>query len=282
MSKVTITYNGTSPATVTEVTGQTSPVSVTYAGNQITTVSDGSTKTLNCSGKYMSGNIGCAGKTLLCTNKIMNGTVTVKCESEITYLPVGGRIFYIHSDNGATYKFFDASYNEITTITVAGLANAKYYAIVSGTPSADKFYVYDSTNGLATNMEWGARGTNVGSSGNPPRINSIGSGKTNTAKCLSTSACFTPYTSGNTTIWKYLRDSINANSVGGCNDWFIGSRAEQDQLRSSGLVNWYSSNYIWSSVEYAADRAYFWLYRYSFWYYFNKDNQNGVVPFRAF
>lgn len=164
-------------------------------------------------------------------------------------LPVGGRIFYIHNDNGATYTFYDSNHNELPTQTVAGLANAAWYT-KTGTSTADKFYVYDTT-GLFTGT-WGMLGIETGINGN-----AIGSGKVNTNTYLTNYA-----SSIMGTMWTAIVNK-RTNLVGGCSDWYIGSMAEQDCLRNSSLVNWFNSYNIWSSCEsigsYSDEDAYVWV-----------------------
>mgnify|MGYP003301711216 CR=1 FL=1 len=233
-----ITHNG-------NTWNSSSDVSSLSISNGSTTASMGanSTKTLNCSGKIPSNNIVIGAKTLNCKGKVMAGNVVI---TTLTYLRVGGRIFYDNGSNGATYTFYDS--NIISTQTIAGLANAYYYTI-SGTPTKDRWYVYDSStmSGLWGYSAWG-----------PMTSNSIGSGKTNTATVLSKG------TPANNYAWKLIYDSRN-NSLNGCNDWFCASMAEQDKLRASGLVDWYTKSRIWSSVDNAQATAMMWDYAYSYW-----------------
>lgn len=68
-------------------------------------------------------------------------------DSNLTRLlmkPVGGTIFYVHSDNGAKYTFYDASYNRLITddSDVSTFEDAVWYT-VEGTPTADKYYVWN-------------------------------------------------------------------------------------------------------------------------------------------
>jgi len=189
--------------------------------------------------------------------------------SYITYLRVGGRIFYDNGSNGNTYRFFDSGYNEITDFSIAGLANAYYYAITAGSSSTARFYVYDNTHNLVSSKTWGKYGTSCSMTND-----GIGYGKTNTATMMSKSP--------DGTMWTWLRDTVNANNTGGCNDWFIASKAEQDKLRSSGLVNWYSNNSIWSSVETNSSNAYYWNYDRSLWSNYGKDYDYCAFAARAF
>jgi len=184
-------------------------------------------------------------------------------------LPIGGRIFYDNGDNGATYKFYDSSMNELTNQTVSGLANAVYYT-VRGTVESDRWYVYDNTThtdtiqgksvtftgGLSSDVLCGGYyNTTTGVTSN-----TIGSGKTNTQTVVNMGVP-TDYTPN---IWGYIKYCID-NRLNGCDDWFIASTAEQEQLRSSALVTWYNSNYIWASVEHSSTYASRWHYGNQYW-----------------
>ncbi len=198
-------------------------------------------------------------------------------DTEEDLLPIGGRVFYVNPDggSGATYTFYDENYNEITDQTVSGLANAVYYS-KTGTSASDKFYVYDTTNGLSTN-EWGYYGTETGATSN-----TIGSGKTNTAMIFAKGIQeWGDDDPSLPTVWKYISD-MRTNKVGGCDDWFVASEAEQALLKSSGLVTWYSNNNIWSSVESSSTNVWCWRCSSSGWYSYGKYGTYCVFGCRAF
>ena len=171
-------------------------------------------------------------------------------------LPIGGRIFYDDGDNSATYTFYDASGNVIAyngTNPETVLENAVSYE-VSGTPTQDRFYVFN--NELVTSKQWGKSGTSIGIT-----YGGIGFGKSNTQTALQQSGW------EEDSIFQYIMDS-NTNKLNGCNDWYIGSKAEQDKLRaveSTVGIDWYSSYYIWSSVEYSDTKVYSWPYYDTTW-----------------
>ena len=203
--------------------------------------------------------------------------------SEPNYLPIGGKIFYDDGDNGATYTFYNADKNEITYTDINSLDNAVYYT-VDGSGSKDRFYVvasdfsksdYDSTYGvnLGTSKYWGYYGITTSAT-----TNTIGSGKTNTAKVLAITDT-SQYASDS--IWEWLND-VNSNKYGGCDDWFIGSRAEYDALRETGKAgSLFDSEYLWSSVERASSRAYLWFYDDSEWIEYSENYGLNVVAFRT-
>ncbi|MCQ2397926.1 MAG: InlB B-repeat-containing protein [Sphaerochaetaceae bacterium] len=237
--------------------------------------------------------------------------------------PVGGRIFYVGKDNGATYEFYDVDGEKITgKQDVVGLVNAVYYRIVSGTPKADKFYVYDITNGLIENIQWGSYKNNrnesvsLGVTGRE-----IGQGKVNTAHALSMkeedkiggqsrkSLAFKDSNGGYETIWAYVsymngENGITSDSrelsdefgfsgnrrvrrIAGCRDWYIGSPEEYERLRASTLEPaWFEDvKMVWSSAEVNYNDAYSWLYidpTESFWSNSSKGSYCRAVLLRSF
>lgn len=200
---------------------------------------------------------------------------------------VGGRIFYDDGDNGATYTFYDAREQVITTHSISALANAVWYT-VKGTPTKDRFYVYDNTshkygdvditNGVsARELKWGYYRTSTGVT-----ANTIGSGKTNTQTILNMGVP-TDYTPN---IWGYIKDCRD-NKLNKCDDWFVASEVEQDKLRESGLVTWYNKSgdkHMWSSVEDTSSSLpyYACYWRGSSWYYDGKGSKGCTAAFRAF
>lgn len=235
---VTVTTNSSGRIVVYTVP---SGVSTSISGNVITITGDGATDINNASVR-----VAVAGDA--------NHTAppyrafTIKADYRLI---VGGRIFYVGDDNGATYKFWDSSGNELTTHTVDGLANAKYYRIISGTPTIDKFYVYDSNLlALVRAVQWGKYNTTIGITND-----GIGLGKSNTNAALAQSGW------EDDSIFACVQ-SWRTNNLRGCNDWYIGSASEHAELCNSGLVDWYSSmsTHIWTSVESTNKSAYSFSY----------------------
>ena len=194
---------------------------------------------------------------------------------------VGGRIFYDNGANSNTYTFYTEDGIVITDLSISGLTNAYYYD-KSGS-DADRFYAYDNTTHITggvsvtdgiTDKEiyWDYHMRNkIGIT-----TDGIGRGKTNTATALAFVSDW-----GNRDIWSYIKNCNNDN-LNGCNDWFIMSKVEQDKLRESGLVDWYNSENIWSSVEYDFGNARYWRYYGSDWGSNYKDYYNCAFAGRAF
>lgn len=200
----------------------------------------------------------------------------IEASGEGEILPVGGRIFYIHNDNGTTYKFYDRNMNLITDQTVSGLANAAYYSI-KGHPTADKFYV--------SHLSRYTGGWCYGSYRPILSVNTIGSGKSNTALFLAN----IPSTITNS-IFVMIRDFFNSGNYPsydlGCFDWYIGSMAEINQQRLSGIYpeNLFNRRYVngvWSS-----NSTQYYAYAFSnssgTWNEDSAGTSGGYSPIRSF
>ena len=161
-------------------------------------------------------------------NLIVNAVQAGSPESDLR--SVGGTIFYLNSaDNGATYTFYDDYGNELSTQTVNGLADAKYYA-VEGTASADKFYVV-ATNGsdsilTAGYQQFGAYQHTIG-------LDDLSrSGKENTAIALNDPESLVGTNGTTQTIFNWIKTQ-NESDLNGCNVWYVGNMSELDNLRLS-------------------------------------------------
>lgn len=104
-SKVTVTYNGNIIVPEYEDTNTTVPVS--YNGNTIANIETGSSKTLNCGGKFMRSNLAIGNKTLLCSGKIMNGDVGIDVISAGTVLgDIGISNTITLNESGSPVEFY--------------------------------------------------------------------------------------------------------------------------------------------------------------------------------
>ena len=179
---------------------------------------------------------------------------------------MGGTIFYIDDTADGVYEFYDAEGNVISSVAV-GDSPAMYKVLTPGTK--DKYYVCDTT--LYPNSRWayykngnyvynslGATGT------------AIGTGKTNTNIVMAADdgAYIASNSNGYPTIWYQLQLTRDA-AAGGCDDWFVPSRYEMEEVRKSGLLS-FSGKYIWSSSEDGSDYA--WTWYNSNWSYDDKGN----------
>ena len=141
---------------------------------------------------------------------------------------VGGTIFYIDDTADGVYEFFDANGSLINGVDV-GDAPYAYKVVTPG--SKDKYYVYHDElyEGNWTYYKDGAYVYEyLGMS------ESIGSGKTNTEIVMAkdNGAYITADSNGILTIWYRLQQARLAKA-GGCNDWFIPSRDEAEELRKA-------------------------------------------------
>ena len=142
--------------------------------------------------------------------------------------PVGGTIFYIDNTADGAYEFYDTDGNVIENVQVGDKPYA-YKVVTPGTK--DKYYVYHDElyEGNWTYYKDGAYVyEHLGMS------ESTGSGKTNTETVMAkdSGAYITNDSNGLPTIWYQLQQARNAK-VGGCDDWFVPSRDEAEELREA-------------------------------------------------
>ena len=141
---------------------------------------------------------------------------------------VGGTIFYIDGTADGVYEFYDTDGNVIENVQVGDKPYA-YKVVTPGTK--DKYYVYHDElyEGNWTYYKDGAYVyEHLGMS------ESIGSGKTNTETVMTkdNGAYITNDSNGLPTIWYRLQQVRNAKT-GGCDDWFVPSRDEAEELRKA-------------------------------------------------
>lgn len=143
--------------------------------------------------------------------------------------PVGGTIFYIDDTADGTYEFYDTDGNVIENVQVGD----KPYAYKIVTPgSKDKYYVYHDE--VYDNLRWTYYKDGVYVYEPLSTSDNIGSGKTNTeiAMTKDNGAYITADSNGHPTIWYQLQQVRNAKA-GGCDDWFVPSRDEAEELRKA-------------------------------------------------
>ncbi|MCQ2604079.1 MAG: hypothetical protein MJ215_03435 [Spirochaetia bacterium] len=156
-----------------------------------------------------------------------NGNWTFNTDSPVTLYPkweiakfeVGGRIFYIGADNGATYKFYDKDKKELEVDlssyvieTSRTLDSAVYYS-VENKGAADRIYVANLDFDDSVYL-WASKNEVVANT------DGIGTGKTNTE----TLAANADYNVAGT-IWKAIND-LNGDT----GDWFIPANEELEIL----------------------------------------------------
>lgn len=154
-----------------------------------------------------------------------------------TLLPVGGTIFYITSgSNGATYTFYDANFNEVTPT----VKSSPVWYKKEGQSTADKYYVTNSTMRGNANFQYSPY-TFIDGTGS-----AIGTGRSNTQIIINKIG--TP--SGS--CWSLI-NADNINKYNGCDDWYIPSINEAEQIYKSNLV---VNKHIISSTEINSDNFY--------------------------
>lgn len=207
--------------------------------------------------------------------------------------PVGGTIFYIDNTSNGEYQFFDVDGNLIENVQVGDKPYA-YRVIKKG--SEDKYYVYHDE--VYDNLIWTyCKEDNyvyksLGTSGDG------GSGKTNTEIVMAEDcgAYISKDSKGYPTIWYQLQQVRNAE-VGGCDDWFVPSAYEVNELRvaiKSGSITGgkiagssyeesvFSKRWLWSSSEYSDKYSWYWGFNNQSWCYGYKNYNNSVFFVRAF
>ena len=207
--------------------------------------------------------------------------------------PVGGTIFYIDDTVDGVYEFFDAYGNVIESVQVGDRPYA--YRVVKKGP-ADKYYVYHDA--VYDKLEWTYYKGDVpvyealGTSGD------IGSGKITTGIVMAkdNGAYITANSNGIPTIW-YQLQMIRDAKVGGCNDWFIPSIYEINELREAILLgsvtggkiagsyygeSIFGTKWLWSSSEDSARDSWHWSSNGQNWYKYGKNFNNSVFFARAF
>ena len=203
--------------------------------------------------------------------------------------PVGGIIFYIDDTAEGMYEFFDADGNQIENVQVGDRPYA--YRVVKKGP-ADKYYVYHDE--VYDKLEW------TYYNGDVPVYESlddtsgdIGSGKITTGIAMAKDNG--AYITANT-IW-YQLQMIRDAKVGGCNDWFIPSVYEINELREAILLgsvtggkiagsyygeSIFGNKWLWSSSEDSVRESWHWSSNGQNWYTYGKNFNNSVFFIRAF
>ena len=183
--------------------------------------------------------------------------------------PVGGIVFYIDNSADGTYFFWDANGDEVNAPAVGTDCTGWNYAVIGATK--DKFYVLYNNEigngiGYSGNVLVGASGT------------AIGTGKSNSQKLAAIATSSTGRIGGKL-------NQINARTLGGCSDWYVGSTEELTALKLSGVGNtpsWFSSSYIWSSSEINESTAYLRYYTDGVWHTNGKAYNAYVFFIRSF
>ena len=204
--------------------------------------------------------------------------------------PVGGTIFFIDNTADGKYEFFDIDGNPMENVQVGDRPHT-YRVVEKG--SKDKYYVYHDKvySGLWTYYEKGGYAYDL-----LDTSEDIGSGKTNTEKAMANDSYVTADAKGYPTIWYQLQQARN-DKAGGCDDWFVPSVDEFEELRKAvesgsvtgGIIAGSSYNtsvfrnkYLWSSSEVSLLGAYAWDREDQYWDGVGKYGRFSVLFARAF
>lgn len=144
--------------------------------------------------------------------------------------PVGGTIFYIDETADGVYEFYDHNENLIHNVKVGDRPYA-YRIIEAGTK--DKYYVYHDEMYTSKRWTYYKDGAYVYDTIGSLSQN-IGTGKANTEIMMSrdNGAYVTSDSNGSPTIWYQLQQTRLAKA-GGCDDWFVPSKNEIEELRKA-------------------------------------------------
>ena len=206
---------------------------------------------------------------------------------------VGGTIFYIDDTAEGVYEFFDVYGNPIKAVHVG---DRPYYYRVIKKGSKDKYYVYHDE--VYDNLMWtyfkdiNYVYKSLGTSGDR------GSGKTNTEIVMAADngAYIAENSNGYPTIW-YQLQKMRDDKVGYCDDWFIPSAYEVNELRvaiksgsiTGGIIagssykeSAFSKKWLWSSSDYSAKYSWYWGLNSQSWCYNYKYLIHSVFFVRAF
>ena len=204
--------------------------------------------------------------------------------------PVGGTIFFIDNTADGKYEFFDIDGNLMEN---AQVGDRPYYYRIIEKGSKDKYYVYRDRaySGLWTYYEKGSYAYDL-----LDTSEDIGSGKANTEKAMANDSYVTADAKGYPTIW-YQLQQVRDDEVGGCDDWFVPSVDEFEELRKaveSGSVRGgavagssydtsvFKNKYLWSSSETSLLSAYAWDREDQYWDGVGKYGLFSVLFTRVF
>lgn len=209
---------------------------------------------------------------------------------------VGGTIFYIDATSDETVEFRD-EHGELMEDVGVGSRPFAYRVLNPGTSGKKKYYIFYPQIWGSKRWTWYDTETDPE---NPAYVynslgtaNTIGSGKTNTdiVMAADNGKYITNNSNGAATVW-YIIQQMRDGNYGGCDDWFLASRAELEELRlfmnahpevltELNITNWFSNNHIWSSAEASAQDAWFWGYTNQAWYSNGKNDYYSVCGVRA-
>ena len=204
--------------------------------------------------------------------------------------PVGGTIFFIDNTADGKYEFFDVDGNLMENVQVGDRPHT-YRVVEKG--SKDKYYVYHDKvySGLWTYSEKGSYAYDL-----LDTSEDIGSGKANTEKAMANDSYITADAKGYPTIW-YQLQQVRNDKAGGCDDWFVPSVDEFEELRkavesgsvrggavagSSYNTSVFMNKYLWSSSEVSLLGAYAWNREDQYWDGVGKYGRFSVLFARAF
>ena len=160
--------------------------------------------------------------------KVRIGHVT---EVEADLFPVGGKIFYIDETSDRVVEFYD-QYGDLIENVSVGDSPYAYKVVSEGSSGKDKYYVYWDEMFTSKRWTYYENGSYVYNSLGTQ--DGIGKGKGNTAIVMAADSgkYITNDSNGVATLW-YTLKQMRDNKYGGCDDWFVPSKAEIEELRKA-------------------------------------------------
>lgn len=154
--------------------------------------------------------------------------------------PIGGKLYYANPSGDGEYEFFTASGILVTEAQVATAFLAKDHALLDSlvayrvvrAGTIDKYYVFHDAVFTSKRWTYYENGEYIYNSLGTKTV--IGEGKANTELVMSADSgkYVTNDSNGQPTVWykiKEMRDAL----LGGCDDWFLPSRYELEELRKA-------------------------------------------------
>lgn len=163
---------------------------------------------------------------------------------------VGGIIFYIDNTSDEVVEFYDSNGRYISNVGI-GDAPYSYKVINEGVSGKHKYYIYNPDE-IAQSKVWGYYDITTGATSNE-----IGDGRVNTSTIL---AIEDTSSQAANSIFVWLKTQ-RTNKLGGCDDWYIGSKKELEQLRLLVVLgddDFFTNKHVWSSSEERADTSTLW------------------------
>lgn len=146
-------------------------------------------------------------------------------------LKMGGILFFIDDTATGEYRFWNENGVEVEAPAVGTDCTGWTYTVKDA--NKDKYYCYNDE--YKSDCRWTYNKDDAFVHNEIAGLsNSIGAGKNNTSLIMQADAgaYITDDSDGKPTVW-YLLKAMNDNKVGGCDNWYVPSRDEAEELRKA-------------------------------------------------